>query len=185
MINLGRDFRLLCLGQIISVVGDSCGSIALAWWILEKTGSPVTMSIILGPTMFVRIFMLPLFGPIGDKFSRKKLMAFADLLRGVLLAFIGIMAFANFFQVNILITAYVIIAIGSAIFTSVASSIVPQLVENKNIEKAFQQSRAIGSIGKIAGGIIGGILVSILGVPLAFLIDALSFFCFDYFSVTN
>jgi MFS transporter, DHA3 family, macrolide efflux protein len=46
---LGRDFWLFRLGQAISIVGDSCGAIALAWWILDATGSAAVMSSVLAP----------------------------------------------------------------------------------------------------------------------------------------
>ena len=46
---LGRDFWLFRLGQAISIVGDSCNAIALAWWILDATGSAAAMSAVLAP----------------------------------------------------------------------------------------------------------------------------------------
>jgi len=76
---LGRDFWLFRLGQAISVLGDSCGAIALSWWILDATGSAVVMSSVLAPAMVVRIVLTPLFGPLGDRVTRKKLIIVSDL----------------------------------------------------------------------------------------------------------
>ena len=41
---LGSDFWLFQAGQMISIVGDACGNIALAWWILDVTASPTAIS---------------------------------------------------------------------------------------------------------------------------------------------
>ena len=42
-----RPFALLWTGQTISRLGDSLYRIALAWWVLEKTGSAVAMGTVL------------------------------------------------------------------------------------------------------------------------------------------
>ena len=66
---LGRDFWLFRFGQLISVVGDSCGGIALAWWNYRchRIGGSDGVDHRSGN---VRAhFLLPLFGPLGDRFA--------------------------------------------------------------------------------------------------------------------
>lgn len=172
---LGRDFWLFRFGQAISVVGDSCGAIALAWWILDATGSAVVMSSVLAPAMLFRIFLTPLFGPLGDRFARKKLIAVSDFWRGGLTFLLAMMAYQGRFALPAVIGLYVLTAIGSALYGPASTSIVPQLVTTENLSLAFQQSQAIASAGVILGGLIGGALVSLLGVSGAFAIDAISF----------
>jgi DHA3 family macrolide efflux protein-like MFS transporter len=172
---LGRDFWLFRLGQAISIVGDSCNAIALAWWILDATGSAAAMSAVLAPAMLVRIVLAPMFGPSGDRFARKTLIVVSDLWRGGLTLFLAMMAYQGRFSLPAVIGLYVLTAIGSALYGPVSTSIVPQLVTSENLTRAFQQSQAIASAGAILGGVIGGALVSLLGVPGAFAIDATSF----------
>jgi MFS transporter, DHA3 family, macrolide efflux protein len=172
---LGKDFWLFRFGQIISVLGDSCSHIALAWWILDATESPAQMSAVLAPAMFMRIFLLPLLGPIGDKFPRKWLIFISDIWRGVFTFAIGTMIVLNYFNLPLLITLYIVNAVGSAIFSSVAGSIVPQLVSAENLPVAMRQSEAITAVGGIVGGIAGGGLVTIFGLAGAFYVDAGSY----------
>src|SRR5258708_5116592 len=42
-----RPFALLWTGQSLSRLGDFVYEIALAWWVLQKTGSAQTMSLVL------------------------------------------------------------------------------------------------------------------------------------------
>ena len=42
-----RSFALLWSGQIISRLGDNLYRVALAWWVLEKTGSATAMGTVL------------------------------------------------------------------------------------------------------------------------------------------
>ena len=42
-----RAFALLWIGQTISRFGDHLYRVALAWWVLEKTGSAAAMGTVL------------------------------------------------------------------------------------------------------------------------------------------
>jgi MFS transporter, DHA3 family, macrolide efflux protein len=172
---LGRDFWLFRFGQFISVIGDSCASIALAWWILDKTGSAAQMSAVIAPPMFVRIFLLPLFGPIGDRFSRKWIAAISDYWRALITLCIGFLVFFDIFELSLIIPLYILLSVGSALFGSVSMSIVPQLVSKEQIQKALRQGQVIQSIGTVIGGIAGGIFVTFFGIAGAFFIDGVSY----------
>lgn len=172
---LGRDFWLYRLGQAISVIGDVCSSIALSWWILEKTGSAAKLATIMSPAMLVSVFLLPLLGPLGDNYSRRKLILIGDGWRAIISLTLAAMAYYDIFSVGLLVVLYVMLALGTAFYRVGASSIVPQLVPPALLGKAIQQSQAISSTGTILGGVVGGVLVTWLGVGGAFLIDGISY----------
>ncbi len=180
--SLGRDFWNYRLGQLVSLIGDSCSHIALAWWILEKTGSAAQMSSVLAPAMFVRIFLLPLVGPIGDRFARKNLIIIADLWRLVFTLVLAGMVFFDFYNQPLLIFVFSLVSVGSALFQAAAGGIVPQIVEKNKLQVAMQQSQAINSLGNILGGILGGVVVSFVGVFGAFLIDSVSYLVAGFFT---
>lgn len=174
--SLGQDFWLFRFGQVISVIGDSCGNIALAWWVLDVTGSAAAMSSVLAPTMFIRIFLLPLCGPLGDRFPRKSLALLSDLWRGSLMLMVGVLIASGSPRIPLIACLYVLMAVGTALFNAISSSIVPQLVRKEQVGTAMRQTHAIASIGLVAGGALGGILVTWIGVEGAFLLNAACFF---------
>jgi MFS family permease len=173
---LGRDFWLFRFGQLISVIGDSCGGIALAWWILDVTGSAAAMASIIAPAMFARIFLLPLFGPLGDRFARKWLAFYGDIWRGVVMCGIAALIFGGIFRLPLVITLFILVAVGSSLFSCAAGSIVPQLVKKEHLQKAMQQEQAINAFGSMIGGIGGGLMVTLVGTGRSIVIDAVSFF---------
>lgn len=173
--SLGRDFWNYRLGQLISLLGDSCSGIALAWWILDKTGSAAAMSSVLAPAMFVRIFLLPLMGPLGDNFSRKHLIVIADIWRFVFTGVLVAMVFFNYFNLPLLATVYIFIAFGSSLFSAASAGIVPQLVPRESLQIALQQTQAINSFAGVIGGVVGGMVVTFGGVFGAFLLDAFTY----------
>lgn len=178
--SLGRDFWNYRLGQLISLLGDSCSHIALAWWILSKTGSAAQMSAVLAPATLVSTFLLPLLGPFGDRFERKKLILFADAWRMIFTLVLAAMVHFDFYQLPLLIAVFMLLHVGSALFSAAAGGIVPQIVGKEKIQIAMQQSQAVNSLGSIAGGILGGVIVSAFGVLGAFLVDAASYLIAGY-----
>src|SRR5260370_35646824 len=88
-----RSFALLWSGQALSRLGDNVYRVALAWWVLEKTGSATVMG-----TVFVLSYApMLIFALIGgvtvDRFSRVWVMLVADLLRCVGLVVVACLAF--------------------------------------------------------------------------------------------
>lgn len=173
--SLGRDFWNYRLGQIISVLGDSCSGMALAWWILDKTGSAGAMSSVLAPAAVAGLVLTPLLGPLGDNLSRKRLIFVADLVRLGLSMTLAMMAFFDFFSLPWLIGIYMVNAGCSALFNAGAGGILPQIVSREKLGTALQQTQAIQSFGGIVGGVLGGVVVATLGVFGAFAFDACSF----------
>jgi MFS family permease len=173
--SLGSDFWKFRFGQLVSLLGNGCRAVALSWWILEKTGSPKAIASVLVPAMVVNLILLPLFGPLGDNFSRKKLIVVADLGRFVTGCFMAAMVYFNYFNLILLAGLYTLASMGTALFNAAESGIIPQIVEKKKWQTAFQQSYGISSFGGVAGGVVGGVVVSVFGVFGAFLTDALSF----------
>lgn len=173
--SLGRDFWRFRVGQFVSLLGDGCGTIALSWWILGKTGSAAAMSAVLAPAMAVRLALLPLLGPAADMFPRKRLIALADFWRFATTTALALLVYQDRYSPTAVIALYMMTAAGSALFEAASSGIVPQLVEQDRLPAAVQQTHAADSFARIAGGIVGGLIVSAVGVFGAFVLDAVSY----------
>src|SRR5262245_2068620 len=78
-----RSFALLWSGQTISRLGDSLYRVALAWWVLEKTGSATAMGTVLICSMTPMLIFLLLGGVAVDRLPRLRLMIGSDVLRGI------------------------------------------------------------------------------------------------------
>ena len=173
---LGRDFWLFRTGQLISSIGDGCSNIAFMWWLLEKTGSAEKMALILAPVSFVRIFLIPLFGPAGDRYSRKKVVIISDAWRGVMFLVLAALAGFDIFNLPLITTLFMLTTAGTALFTTVSGSIVAQLVKKEKLSAAIERSNMIVAAGSLSGGLIGSVAINYFGVTGAFLMNAVSFF---------
>ena len=77
--NWKTNFALLWAGQIISLLGTSIIQFSLIWWITEKTGSAIHLSIAALSTLIPEIFIGPFIGPVIDRSNKKKILFFSGI----------------------------------------------------------------------------------------------------------
>lgn len=172
---LGRDFWIYRLGQSLSLIGDAVGMLALGWWILEKTGSAAIMGTMLAIPMAIGVMLTPLFGPLGDRYSRKIIIAISDMIRAVVFVALGLCVWLDHFDKTLLVGLFTINTAAGALFSSSSRSIVTQLVERAMLKTAINKTEGINAVAGIVGGLVGGALVSVFGVMVAFGVNAATF----------
>jgi DHA3 family tetracycline resistance protein-like MFS transporter len=72
-----RPFALLWTGQTVSRVGDSLYEIALAWWVLQHTGSPAAMATVLICAFTPMLLFLLVGGVAVDRLPRGRVMSWS------------------------------------------------------------------------------------------------------------
>jgi len=172
---LNRNFLLLWQGQLVSAIGDVAYEIALGFWILAVTGSTALMGALMAASTLPRVVLSPFAGVWVDRLDRKWLLVVMDAARGVAVVFAGVMAILGALQIWIVFVVGVIIGIGAAFFEPSVSSIIPDLVEKKDLVRANSGFAMIRAGSGILGNSGAGVLYSVLGAPLLFLINGVSY----------
>lgn len=170
-----KNFTLLWQGQLVSCLGDAFYSMALGFWVLDKTGSSTIMGILMAAVSIPRLIIGPFAGVIVDRFDRKKLILLGDFIRGIGMLFVGYAAFNNFLEVWMVMIVGVICGISSAFFNPAMSSIIPDLVSSSNIVKANSAQQMATSTTSLIGSMSGGFIYSILGAPFMFIFNGISY----------
>lgn len=169
------DFFLLFQGQLVSRLGDVIFEIALGFWVLAVTGSTALMGTLMAVTIVPRVLIAPFAGVIVDRRDRKCLIVIMDIIRGVVIIFIGIAAFNGFIKIWMLFVAQFIIGICDAFFHPAVSSAVPDIVPKSRLMNANSIFGIIQNGSMVIGSTIGGIVFQIFGAPLMFLFNGFSF----------
>jgi MFS family permease len=171
-----RLFALLWSGQTLSRVGDFMYEIALAWWVLKKTGSPEMMSLVL-IFSFTPMILLSLFGGVAvDRFSRIRLMLVSDLARGVVVSLVTFLAFSGLLQVWHIFIASLVFGVADAFFQPAYIATVPVLTPAADLTSANALTSMSTQAGRIIGPPLGALIIGWGGMPLVFGINALTFF---------
>jgi MFS family permease len=171
-----RAFALLWTGQTISRVGDFVYQLALAWWVLEKTGSPGAMSLVMIFSIAPMLIFLLLGGVAVDRFPRVQVMVISDMARGLVTLFVAALAFADRLEIWHIYLLSLVFGIVDSFFTPAYTAAVPELTPETALTSANSLTSLSMQAGRIVGPGIGAALVSLGGTPLAFLVNGLSFF---------
>ena len=76
-----REFRLLFVGQLTSAFGDRLVPIALAFAVLDLTGSAADLGYVLAGQTVPMLLLVALGGVWGDRLPRQLVMLGSDVLR--------------------------------------------------------------------------------------------------------
>jgi DHA3 family tetracycline resistance protein-like MFS transporter len=170
-----RPFALLLSGQTTSRLGDSLFRITLAWWVLEKTHSATAMGTVLIFSSVPMLIFLLIGGVATDRFPRLLIMLFSDLLNGIVVTAITLMAFFGWLEVWHIYIASVIFGLVSAFFHPAYTATVPEITPKVLLSSANSLTSLFQRGTSIIGPAIGASIVAFGGTPLAFGLDALSF----------
>ena len=89
-----RNFTLLLLGQLFSLIGNGALKFALSMYVLEVTGSAAVFAGILSAATIPTILLSPLGGILADRADKRKVMVALDALTGT--AVLGGVLYAAF-----------------------------------------------------------------------------------------
>jgi MFS family permease len=171
-----RRFALLWIGQTLSRLGDFTYEIALAWWVLAKTGSAATMSLVLIFAITPSVVFALIGGVAGDRFSRVGLMLASDGARGLVVAVVAVLAFADRLEVWHVFVASLVFGLVDAFFQPAYAGLVPQLVPADDLPSANSLTSLSVNLGRIGGPALGALIVAAYGSPAAFALNGASFF---------
>src|ERR1019366_6091869 len=165
-----RSFRLFFFGQGISAVGDRIVSVALAFAVLDLTGSVKDLGLVLAAQTVPLVLFLLMGGVWSDRLSRRAVMLTSDLVRaGALLLVIG---YAHVWQLVVLQAVY---GAAEAFFKPAAQALLPETVAAGDLQQANALIAVSGNIANVGGPALAGVLVATLGAGWGLAIDAGSF----------
>jgi len=169
------NFALLWQGQFVSALGDTAYSIALGFWVLAVTGSTALMGTLMAATALTRVVVSPFAGVLVDRSDRKWMIVATDAARGVVIMGVAAAAFAGRLEVWMVFVAGVVLGLGGAFFSPAIISALPDVVPKAKLVKANSLFQLIWTGSGIPGYAGGGFLYALLGAPLMFLINGLSY----------
>lgn len=170
-----KNVLLLWQGQFVSEVGSALYSIALGFFILNLTGSTAIMGTTMAITAIPRIFLSPIAGTFVDRHNRKMIIVMSDFIDGVSVLTLGLFAYFGIVEVWMVVLVGIITSVTGIYFQPAMMSSLPEIVDKENLLQANSAFSLIRTSADILGKLIGGFLFSILGAPMIFIINGLSY----------
>ena len=169
-----KDFVLLLQGTAVSTIGDLMYSVAIGYWVYEKTGSSGLMGLMSSISLFVTMFLSPFCGSIVDKCNRKWVVVGIDTLQGVIMLTVGALAYQNALSVPVVMLAALLAAFSGVFYSPAISTMMLDIIPRGDMVRGQSIHSSISSMISLVGTAFSGAMVAFFGVPLIVVINGLS-----------
>ncbi|HEX3845605.1 MAG TPA: MFS transporter [Steroidobacteraceae bacterium] len=179
-----HDFRLLFGGSSISMVGDQFTLIALPWLVLQLTGNPVQLGLVLAAMALPRAVFMLVGGAVVDRLSPRRVLLTARGANALLAGLLAALVLAGTIQMWMVYVLAFSIGLCTAFAYPAGGSILPQIVESAQLQMANSMIMGMRQLSLLIGPALAGLLVTagssgkgsgVHGTGLAFAVDAVSF----------
>jgi MFS family permease len=169
------QYRILFLGQFLSIIGDRVTQIALPFAVLSLGGSVGDVAAV-SVAQFLPFALLALpAGVLGDRWNRKWIVITSDGVRFVVQALAAVSLLTHTATVLELVVIAAIYGAADAFFSPTVTGLIPTIVAPRNIQAANALRGGTYSLGSIAGPLIAGLLLAAVGPGGSFAFDAVTF----------
>lgn len=182
-------FRWLVTGRTVSRLGSAVAPIALAFAVLDVTGSVRDLGVVVGARSLTSVAVLLAGGVIADRLPRRLVMTATSALAAVPQALAAAAVLTGNATVPLLVVLAVLNGAISAFAFPASSALLPQTVP----PDIRQQANALNRLGQnsamISGAAVGGIVVAFVGSGFGLAFDAATFavaaVCFAFVRVPD
>jgi MFS family permease len=170
-----RDFRLLWLGQIVSVTGSQMQLAAINWHIYLLTRSALALGLV-GACRAVPIILCSLAGGVvADVVDRRRLMMITQTVMLACSATLALVTFSGLTRIWPILLLTAIASSAWAFDTPARQALMPMLVPLQDFQNAVSLSMLMFQMGMIAGPPLAGFLLASHSPALVYACNAGSF----------
>lgn len=171
-----KDFSLLMLGKLVSLLGSNMQQFALSLYVLGITGSATIFASILSISILPRLLLSPVAGVFGDWFDRKKSIVILDLINSLIIGTFAVIYIANGeLSIPMIYVFVILLEITEIFFGSSMSAVLPSVVKKEELMDANAVRSLVGNIGNISAPILAALIYGAFGLKIIFIVNAISF----------
>jgi len=198
-----KNFVLLWQGQLVSQIGQRYFNVGMLFYIKQATESASLMGAMMLFSTLPGVLLGPMGGTFADLFSRKKIIVYSDLIQGILVFSLAALMFFLIWTTNLIATdpqgnlsffafvyltphasainitwMFIVATLGAiifAFFTPAMSAAIPDLVPKEKLNVANSLNQFAIFLAMFLGQGLGGLIFSITGAPLLFLINSVTY----------
>lgn len=176
-----RDFTIITIGSIISMVGNMLSGFAISIMVLDKTQSTFLY------VLFNVCWMLPglivplLAGPWLDRVSRKKVIYWLDFLSAAIYFALAFVLGSGWFNYTVMLLCCMFIGCIGSVYGVAYDSFYPNLISEGNHSRAYSVSSVMMDLSGLVYPLAPA-LYELLGIGPLFAVTGVSFFlaaCFE------
>jgi len=157
------------------MIGDALVLVAIGIYVTRLTGRPSDVGLVLGAYTLSLAVVILFGGVVADRLPRRKVMIYADLVRGSAHATLAVLILTDVVQIWHMVVIGVVFGTAEALFRPAFTGLLPQTVAEADIAEATALSGISEVIPEFLGPAFAAALVLGVGGAAAFGFDAATF----------
>ncbi|MFI8787644.1 MFS transporter [Streptomyces sp. NPDC055105] len=168
-------FRSFFAGRLVSLLGSSMAPVALAFAVLDASGSGHDLGVVLAAHMLPLLAFLLVGGAVADRFPRRTVLVTAHLGAAFTQGAVAALLLTGRYSLPLVAALEFLNGVLAAFTTPALRGIVPQLVAKSLLRQANSLLGSASNATKILGPSMSGVLVVTVGSGPAIAFDAFTY----------
>ncbi|HEV2238756.1 MAG TPA: MFS transporter [Ktedonobacterales bacterium] len=170
-----RDFRLLWLGQLISVTGSQMRVVAVGWQVYLISHSALMLGLLgLGQALALMTSSL-VAGVVADAFDRRKLLIVVQSVLATGSIVLAVSTASGWASLPLIYATTFLTGAASAFDFPTRQALIASIVPRADLPKALGLNAVLFNVASIAGPVAGGFAIGALGLAGTYSVDVASF----------
>ena len=171
-----RDFRLMVIGQIISILGSALLRFALSLYVLDITGRADIYAALYAFSN-IPLLISPVGGAVADRFNRRNLMVLFDFTSGIIISLYYLSLCLGGTSIFLTGAVLILLSVISSMYGPAVTASIPLLVKEEHLEGANGLVNGVQALSNVAAPLIGGMFYGIFGVKALVCVSGTAFIC--------
>jgi MFS family permease len=170
-----RNYRLFFGGQLVSTVGTWMQTIAMPWLVLQLTHSGFLVGVVLAMQYLPMLVAGPFGGLIADRFPKRRILQVTQAAFMAPALFLFVASYTNTVTYPEVLVAAFLWGIIQVVDMPARQAFAIEMVGRDDLVNAIALNSSIWNTAAVVGPSLAGVLISLAGVPLCFLLNAISY----------
>lgn len=170
-----RPFRNLVTGRVLTALGNGVAPIALAFAVLDLTGSVADVGLVVGARSLANVVFMLFGGVLADRLPRHLVLVGSSLLAAGTQGAVAALVLTGTATIPLLMSLGAVNGVVAAFAFPATAALVPQTVPETVRRAANAVNRLASNAAMIIGAALGGVLVAAVGPGWGLAADALTF----------
>lgn len=170
-----KVFAIVVLSQLVSNLGSGLTSIALGVWVFAASGAVTDFAAISSAGLIPGILALPIAGAIVDRYDRRKVMLWSDIVAALSIGILALLMATNHLEIWHIYVSCAISSISRSFHRPAFVASITQIIPKQYLGHANGIVQFAGSTSDTIAPLIGVSLYAMIGMENIFILDAFSF----------
>ncbi|MFC6155053.1 MFS transporter [Kribbella jiaozuonensis] len=168
-------FRYFMAGRLVSLLGSSMAPVALAFAVLDASGDPSQLGVVLTARMVPMLCFVLVGGAVADRVSRRTVLDATNAGGAAAQGAVAVLLLTHNYSLLLISVLSAANGILDAFTSPALRGLVPELVEKDELRRANALLSSVRNGTKIVGPAVAGVLVAVVGSGPTIAVDAVSY----------